>query len=380
MLQQSNGVHNGDDRPAISYQSIAPPSQAALPSERQEKLTKAIFQASWVVNIFLVFAKLFALVATNYSKAVAASLADSAVDVLSQVVLSLSQYFMLRPSKEYPVGRNRLEALGVIGCSCIMSVASLEVLQYAVADLYRGFKLGELPGIEVNFALYLILGGGTLAKLLLWNACMLVRPRSDSLVALAEDHLNDVVSNLAAIGTAMIAAKVHSGWWVDGVGAILISIWIISRWVSLTLEQTEKIIGKSAPQEFIVMIEGLANEHHEFIAVDCTRAYHFGARFMVEMEVIMPPTMLLAQSHDIALELQHKLEALDEVERAFVHVDYARRDYPEHKVERKLLEIRTSSGNMSRESSKGASASPTYEGFRPASGNASPVTLLPPLV
>ena len=32
-----------------------------------------------------------------------------------------------------------------------------------------------------------------------------------------------------------------------------------------------------------------------------------------------------------------QLEALDEVERAFVHVDYTKRDEPEHKVERNLL-------------------------------------------
>ena len=32
-----------------------------------------------------------------------------------------------------------------------------------------------------------------------------------------------------------------------------------------------------------------------------------------------------------------QLEALDEVERAFVHVDYIKRDEPEHKVERNLL-------------------------------------------
>ena len=32
-----------------------------------------------------------------------------------------------------------------------------------------------------------------------------------------------------------------------------------------------------------------------------------------------------------------QVEALDEVERAFVHVDYETRDEPEHKVERNLL-------------------------------------------
>lgn len=40
--------------------------------------------ASWVVNIFLLGAKVFVLAESN-SKAVAASLADSAVDLVSQV-------------------------------------------------------------------------------------------------------------------------------------------------------------------------------------------------------------------------------------------------------------------------------------------------------
>ena len=39
----------------------------------------------------------------------------------------------------------------------------------------------------------------------------------------------------------------------------------------------------------------------------------------------------LEVSHDVAMELQHKVEALENVERAYVHVDYEMRDYLEHK-------------------------------------------------
>jgi len=34
-----------------------------------------------------------------------------------------------------------------------------------------------------------------------------------------------------------------------------------------------------------------------------------------------------------------QIEALEEVERAFVHVDYEMRDLPEHKVERSFLKM-----------------------------------------
>lgn len=40
----------------------------------------------------------------------------------------------------------------------------------------------------------------------------------------------------------------------------------------------------------------------------------------VEMEIVLPGDMTVRESHDIALALQHKIESLEDVERAFVHV------------------------------------------------------------
>jgi divalent metal cation (Fe/Co/Zn/Cd) transporter len=57
----------------------------------------------------------------------------------------------------------------------------------------------------------------------------------------------------------------------------------------------------------------------------------------VEMEIVLPGNMTVRESHDIALVLQHKIERLPDVERAFVHVDHNKRDGLEHKVERKLI-------------------------------------------
>jgi divalent metal cation (Fe/Co/Zn/Cd) transporter len=38
------------------------------------------------------------------------------------------------------------------------------------------------------------------------------------------------------------------------------------------------------------------------------------------MEIVLPGGMTVRESHDLALALQHKIEMLDDVERAFVHV------------------------------------------------------------
>lgn len=58
-------------------------------------------------------------------------------------------------------------------------------------------------------------------------------------------------SNTAAIVTIAIASSVRDAWWVDPVGAILISLVIIYRWIGIINEQVKKIVGHTAPQEFI---------------------------------------------------------------------------------------------------------------------------------
>lgn len=42
----------------------------------------------------------------------------------------------------FPVGKARLETIGVLGCACIMSVATVEVVQDAVRALYDGLANG----------------------------------------------------------------------------------------------------------------------------------------------------------------------------------------------------------------------------------------------
>jgi hypothetical protein len=78
------------------------------------------------------------------------------------------------------------------------------------------------------------------------------------------------------------------------------------------------------------------------------------------MEVVLPATWTLRQSHDVAMVLQHKVEALEDVERAFVHVDYTTRDYPEHKVER-ALGLGPSGGSGTHGSAGGGGANSSTE-------------------
>mmetsp|Transcript_1565 Transcript_1565/g.4635 ORF Transcript_1565/g.4635 Transcript_1565/m.4635 type:complete len:426 (+) Transcript_1565:354-1631(+) len=318
--------------PLISQASASLSSRGSGPSEAALQLA---FNLSWVVNILLFAVKLWAYI-VSHSKAVLASLADSLVDLVSQAVIAIADVRSKHADPRFPVGKARLEAVGVILCACLMTLSSFEVIRSSGTAIYSGFFNGALPELHLGLLMFAILGVATFLKLALYFFCVRLAARSDSMAALAEDHLNDVFSNAGAIVTAAVASVWEKGWWVDPVGAIIISLYIVYRWIDLCKGQIDKLVGLTAPADFVKELEELANTHHEKAFLDVIRAYHFGARYIVELEIVMPAEMTVAESHDISLNLQHKIEALDDVERCFVHVDYQTRDEPEHKVERGL--------------------------------------------
>jgi len=303
---------------------------------RQEQVATTSYWAvifSLIANVIIFSAKLYASVQTM-SMAIIASTVDSALDLVSQVVVYYAQRGVTTFSfVEYPVGRNRLEPLGVIVCASLMGSASILVLFHAIKILIQNFSENTQPAIELQPYDAGILVFAVVVKACLYVYCNAIRDESPSALALAEDHRNDVMSNTMAIITAAIAYHVHKYWWIDEVGCIGICLYIMYAWWEVATEQIEMVVGKAASDEFVTQVSQLCEEHDPaLLQLDVIRAYHFGLRFLVEVEVVMPRDTLLQQSHDVALALQDKIELLDEVERAFVHVDYKTRDgIDEHK-------------------------------------------------
>jgi hypothetical protein len=160
-----------------------------------------------------------------------------------------------------------------------------------------------------------------------------------TLEALSQDHYNDVLSNGVAAVALILSLYSPQLWFLDPFGAILISLYIIYSWYHTGKEQIEQLTGKSAPDDFIDELLELAEHFDERMLVDTCRAYHFGPKFLVELEVVLPKHTLLVESHDLGMELQYEIEGREEVERCFVHIDYETRDYDEHVVS-KVPELR----------------------------------------
>ncbi|TLS30023.1 hypothetical protein PpBr36_03338 [Pyricularia pennisetigena] len=288
---------------------------------------KFAVNASFVVNFCLFIIQLYAAISTG-SLALFATAADAFMDLVSSFVMLVTSRMAARPSiYKYPVGRTRIETIGVILFCALMTTVAIQLLVESGRNLGAGgHESGELHIIPIIFV-----GVAICAKGSLMVFCLFYR-KYPSVHVFYIDHRNDIAVN--SFGLIMAVAGEKFVWYLDPIGAILIALIILFSWVSNAFEQVWLLVGKSAPREFISKLIYMAMTHDEqILKVDTCRAYHAGQRYYVEVDIVMDDETPLRISHDVAQSLQRKMEGLGDVERAFVHVDYEHEHdvYEEHK-------------------------------------------------
>jgi divalent metal cation (Fe/Co/Zn/Cd) transporter len=214
----------------------------------------------------------------------------------------------------------------------MMGLGALHVIRSASAELVEYAAHGTVRLLRLRLVDLALLLATVFIKLVLWLHCRTVHARTSNVTvgALAQDNKNDVLSNTLAIAAAGATQLRASLWICDPIGALLISLYIIYTWVQTAIEQVQMIVGRSADPAFVEVVREMAETHDPSISLDVVRAYHFGPKYLVELEIVMPHDTQLMDSHDVAIRLQHKVESLTAVERCFVHVDYQQRGVDEH--------------------------------------------------
>ncbi|OQS06009.1 Cation Diffusion Facilitator (CDF) Family [Thraustotheca clavata] len=294
-----------------------------------------LIRLSVLTNVVIV-ASMSIVVFASHSLALISALMENMVDLVVQGLLAYANY---RSSKapdlaKFPAGTSRFEPILVILAASVMGMLSVVIIYESSMRLYTGFSTGEPDPTNLSTAAIVICSCAVATKigLIIYASYVLKYTKSSAVAAIQQDNRNDTISNSFAIAVYGIAAAKESLWYLDPAGAILIFLSILLTWISTAKEQILQLVGVTASAEFIAKVKAICETHHNAISLDIVRAYHFGNKHLVELEVVAPASMTVKQAHDISIQLQFKVEQLEEVERAFVHVDYKNREYDEHVV------------------------------------------------
>ncbi|KAK2969117.1 hypothetical protein RJ640_028581 [Escallonia rubra] len=262
------------------------------------------------------------------SLAIAASTLDSLLDLMAGGILWFTHLSMKNINiYKYPIGKLRVQPVGIIVFAAIMATLGFQVLVQAIEELIKD-KASEKMTSDQLIWLCTIMITATVVKLALWLYCR--SSGSDIVRAYAKDHYFDVITNVVGLVAAILGDKFL--WWIDPVGAIVLAIYTITNWSGTVYENAVSLVGHSAPPEVLQKMTYLVIRHPHVKRIDTVRAYTFGVLYFVEVDIELPEDLPLMEAHAIGESLQIKLEKLPEVERAFVHLDFECDHKPEHSV------------------------------------------------
>jgi divalent metal cation (Fe/Co/Zn/Cd) transporter len=214
----------------------------------------------------------------------------------------------------------------------MMTAVSMILIAFSAQELastenhgLNDFHLPSIIAVAIAFV----------TKFALFLYCWGIKDKYSQVDILWQDHRNDLLINGFGILTSVGGAKL--AWWIDPMGAIILSVLISCIWLRTAFQEFMLLVGVVASVETQQLITYVCVTHSPLIqGIDTVRVYHSGPRLIAEVDIVMDPNATLRATHDVAEELQFKLENLPDIERAYVHVDYETTHKPEHFLKKDL--------------------------------------------
>ncbi len=163
-------------------------------SDSNDRVVTVAIYINLVANTTLLILKIIVAVMTD-SLSVLASLVDAALDFLSTAIVWTTTRLISRKDQySYPVGRRRLEPIGVLVFSVIMITSFFQV---ALEGVNRLRSSGEHVLVQLTIPAIAIMASTVVIKFLCWLWCRFIK--NSSVQALAQDAMTDVVFNIFSI-------------------------------------------------------------------------------------------------------------------------------------------------------------------------------------
>ena len=290
-------------------------------------------QGSFVANLLLAVLQSYAAISAGSSLSLFTTMADAIFDPMSNITLIVCNRAVKKVDpRRFPSGKARIETAGNIVFCFLMSAVSWIIIVLSLMELKQGNSEQTKP-LHLPSVLAVAIACAT--KFALFCYCWTLRNVYSQIRILWEDHRNDLFINGFGLLTSVGGSRLK--WWIDPMGAIMLSCLISYLWLSTAYSEFQLLIGVTADTQMQQWITYISMTHSPtIVAIDTVRAYHSGPRIIVEVDVVMDPSETLRTTHDVAEELQMKLESLPHVERAYVHIDFETSHKPEHFLKKEL--------------------------------------------
>jgi len=242
---------------------------------------------------------------------------NSFTDIIASTIVFISVRTSYRAADaEHPFGHHRAQPIAGLIVAIFTGIVGFEVITQSVTRLIAGGA-----GVEPGILPILLVAGVLVAKLGMYLVARTVAQRAGStaLRASAADHRNDVLIS-GAVLAGVVAANLGLPI-LDPVVAILIGLWIIRAGFSIGRDNIKYLMGEVPPKELLDRILGKARAVEGVLALNDVFAHYVGTTVEIEVHINVDHRIDIERAHAIGKGVQRAIEDMDEVSRAFIHID-----------------------------------------------------------
>lgn len=246
------------------------------------------------------------------SIAIVSDTLNAFLDIVTYTVISISLRVQdQRADARHPFGHRRAEPLAGLFIATVAGLLGASILQDAVISLLR-------PDGTRESTLAIGLIGVTIvikAAMTLWYRHEYRRTSSPALRGALIDSRNDVLASITAVAGFVFGRP------FDELAGILIGVWIVYSGVRIGMENIGYLMGESPPDHVLEEVRRKALAIPGVVGLNDLRAHYIGDRIHVELHIEVRKNTTLQKAHDIGVAVKRRIENLDIVQDAFIHID-----------------------------------------------------------
>ena len=237
-------------------------------------------------------------------------------DVITSVIAIVGIKIALKPPDEsHPYGHSRFECLFSFFIGLALFLTAYEIGKFAVERIVSGETI-EINAIMVAVAILSIV-----VKELMTQYSLFVGKKLNSQVLIADayHHRSDALSSgVVLVGLLLQKFGIYYG---DAIAGIIVALMIAKVAFDICITNIHYLTGRAPPKKFFEIIKKEALKVDKVIGVHDIKAHYVGPKIHVEVHVEVPSDISAREMHDIEVAVKNRLESLEIVERAYVHVD-----------------------------------------------------------
>lgn len=218
-------------------------------------------------------------------------------DMGSSVITILGFKLSNKPAdKDHPFGHGRIEYMSAFIVAILILLVGFELMKSSVNALIDGTKMPTYTlvsiivlAVSVVFKLWLFLFNRKLGK----------KIESETLLATAQDSLNDSIATAVILLSVGVSKLVALPFNLDAVMGIAVALFILFAGINAAKETLNRILGEPPSAELITDIERAILSNDDFVGIHDLMVHNYGpGRLFASVHVEVPQDIDIVHCHE----------------------------------------------------------------------------------